>query len=294
MSALPGLVRADVEDGTLLAIKSGDVLERDLDGQLIYRVSNPEDYTNRVHHDSSRWNGWTYALFAESVDVSGENYEMDGFYVFDLDGNVVNTWHLKDFHMPAEGPTTTLFRDYSHGNAVWVGEDGNALVSFRHLSSVVNVVADPDAPDFGAVNWVLGGDPLDGRLPADIALTAVDGIDASFLRQHNPQILPDGRLSLFDNRMTTAEDSRILVMDLQPQYGLAVIEEAYTLPTHCNFQGAASPLEDGTWVATCAPYRTAFQFDPGGTEPRWSMAADCATAVSTYVPRMQPWFRPEP
>lgn len=281
------------EDDTLLAIKSGDVLERDLTGELLFRVSNPENYTERVHHDSSRWNGWTYALFAEGVTVGTEVYEMDGFYVFDLDGNVVDTWHLQDFHMPAEGPVATLFRDYSHANAIWLDEDGNALLSFRHLSSIMSVVADPGSPDFGLVNWVLGGDPLDARLPADMSLTAVADLSPSFVRQHNPQILPDGRLSLFDNRLDISESSRIVILDIMPEYGVAVIEEAYTLPDHCNFQGAAIPMEDGSWVATCAPYRRAFQFDAGATEPRWSLTTECATAVSTYVPRMQPFELPE-
>ncbi len=76
--------------------------------------------------------------------------------------------------------------DFTHANAIDVTEDGNYLVSLRHLSQVIKIDSQS-----GDIIWKLGG--VDG----DFAFEA-DPL-GGFSLQHAIRELPNGNLLLFDN-----------------------------------------------------------------------------------------------
>jgi hypothetical protein len=284
------------EDRTILALADGGLHEAALDGTRLLDVisveqteDEPIPQLGRMHHDVFRKDGRTYAIFQEVVVVGTQPHFLDGFYVFDAEGSVVAEWHLADHFVPADNEgddTFTVPMDTSHANAVWVADDGTILFSMRHLSGVL-AIAGVDQPNFGEVLWRLSGDG--GELGTDFALTTNTTGPASFVRQHNVHFLPDGRLTMFDNRDAVEELSRVIDLTVDPVAGTAVIEREYVLPLHCDYQGGAWRTGEGYPLATCAPHRDAYEFDPAGaTDVTWSIDASCQQFLSTHIPRFVP------
>jgi hypothetical protein len=278
------------EDETFLAIVGQDIVEKDIWGNELLHLNTGIHYTERVHHDVFRKNGLTLVLFAESVVWDTVSYDMDGFFVFDQ-YDKINEWHLFDYHQPPPGGLL-IGRDYSHGNAVWMDDDYNAIMSLRHLSGIVSVFADPLDPLFGEVNWSLGGNPEDLDLASDFSMISSIGVDPTFRQQHNVHLMGDGRLALFDNQLGITP-SRLLHISLDEVAGTADIDGAFDLPLHCDFQGGAWHTPAGNPFPTCAPMRTAYEFDLQDPVHIWEMQVQCATGFNTYTPRFTPWEAPE-
>jgi len=279
------------EDNTVIAVVADDVIEKDLFGNQLLKLERLIDYDNRVHHDVFRKNGRTFFLFSETVNWQNADYDLDGFYIFE-NGVKIAEWHLFDHFQPTEIPIGWPGRDYSHANSVWQDDNGDVLVSFRHLSAVASVIGEPTDPDFGTINWRIAGDPFNQEFGSDFLLTGTGTSEISFERQHNAHLLPNGDLALFDNREGLTELSRLITIDLDTTNWLADINNEYVLPTHCDFQGGAWHTPAGNPVATCAPLRTAYEFDVGDTFPRWDGQASCANGMNTYIPRFIPWEAP--
>jgi hypothetical protein len=130
----------------------------------------------------------------------------------DPDGNVVGRWPIYDILDPVTDPATqamcrNMFAaavptwmyapqsgvDWSHGNAVTLDEERNALiVSLRHLNAVLAIryAADDDGPA-GELLWRLGPG-------GDLQLTAGDWQ----FHQHAPEVQDDGSLLVYDNGNT--------------------------------------------------------------------------------------------
>ena len=88
--------------------------------------------------------------------------------------------------------------DYAHWTSMAVDGDGNWLASFRHLDAVIKINRGS-----GAVQWILGG-PCD-----QFGLSAAQ----KFSHAHDARRAPDGRLTLFDNKLGGAA-SRVLAFNL--------------------------------------------------------------------------------
>ena len=69
--------------------------------------------------------------------------------------------------------------------------------------------------------------------------------------------------------------------------GVAVFEQEYVLPEHCDFQGGAMATPAGHTLAPCAPFRRAYEFDRAG-QIVWQTEAVCQSGVGMYVPRIVP------
>jgi hypothetical protein len=167
-----------------------------------------------------------------------------------------------------------------------VSADGEtALVSLRHLSTIVAFRADPKDPLFGQVTWTLAGQgPTEMAGQLSLETTVDDATD--FQEQHHAHLDTNGRLILLDNRESLEEDSRVLVVSVNLDELSATIESVYPLPVHCPYQGAAYRTDAGI-VATCAPHATAYELD-GGAVPPWSMEIECAGLATIFVPRFEP------
>ena len=267
------------EDGTVLMLTATTVLEVDLMGRERLRVARgPGD--DALHHDVFKRAGHVYALTRSTVTVGGADYSLDGVDVFDAAGGRVAQWRLADVFLPPAGDPDL---DYSHANSVFVSEDLTLFVGFRHMSTAVALVGDPAAPDFGAVEWVMEGDPDDAAWRSDVALTSSIGAEPTLKQFHHFQRLPDGRYRAFDNRVAFTDPSRVVTLTIDPALGVADVVGSAELPVHCSFQGGASTVGDHT-LGTCAPLRTAWEHDANGVEVG-TFRADCAAGVSLYVPR---------
>jgi len=252
------------------------------------------DFEHNLHHDVYKKDGLLYALAHETIDLgAGRRVLLDGFYVFGASG-VVAEWWLADHWLPSPSivpQTNGQGYDLTHGNSIWVDDDGDVYLSFRHIHSLVKVGG--LGAGFGAVEWVAAGGPTPWA--NDFDFIEIEGEREGFFRQHNLHRLPTGELAMFDNR-TGNTPSRLLVFGLDPAAGTYEALEAYDLPLHCDFQGGAWFTGAGNPLATCAPTSTAFEFDRGrpgaGTEEAptvWEARLDCiGDPQSWYVPRFVP------
>ena len=277
------------EDETVLAISSEFVVEVDWTGRTLQVLTPGFDGGTVIHHDVFRRQGHTYTLFQETLNLGGDTTYLDGFYVHDAQGDLVTTWRLIDHFtppIPPEGHGGVV--DYSHANAIFVQEDGDVLLSFRHLSTVIEVRGDPFAPDFGEILWVLSGDPSTDALGSDFTLASI-GDWPGFVHQHHAHRLPNGRISLFDNRKDVSQRSRVLEISLDEETGMAQMERVWDLGRFCAFQGASWPTATGNPLATCSPEGTAIELqadDP--TEVVFEITLQCGSGSSHYIPRFVP------
>jgi arylsulfate sulfotransferase len=278
------------EDGTVLTMLDDQVIEVDLIGQVGFHTQRNVDYFYNVHHDMVRKDGLTYILYNENVAFNGDNYVMDGVLVYDLNQTLLQDWKLFDHFQPV-GPAAALFgaEDYSHANAVWIDEDDNLILSMRHLSAIAKIKGDPFAPDFGEIVWRISGDATEMDFGMDFTLTSSVAGPADFRQQHNVHRLDDGRLTLFDNRVSAAENSRVLVLSIDENALTLNIDEAYELPVHCAFQGGAWHTAAGNPVGTCAPRGAAYEFSPGVYEQAsFELEVNCDMGFDNYIPRYTP------
>jgi hypothetical protein len=110
-------------------------------------------------------------------------------------GRVVWEWHAWE-HLDPERDGLTALQDerseWTHANAVFEQPDGDLLVSFRNISTLVRI----DRRS-GAIAWKLGAPPLAG--------------------QHCPTLLANGHILLYDNGPHRLDESfpfsRVLEID---------------------------------------------------------------------------------
>lgn len=154
--------------------------------------------------------------------------------------------------------------DYFHANSIDVDDDGDLLVSARHVCSVVSL----DRVT-GAVEWRLGG------RESDLAM----GEGATFLKQHDARRSADGTVTVFDNGGTCGETTR------ESSRGLALVvdEEAMTAEV-----AREHPHPDGLFSESQANYQ---ELDDGtvflgwGSLPRFTlMSADGDVLLDGEVP----------
>jgi Arylsulfotransferase (ASST) len=167
--------------------KGGAVMEADWKGRILWQLHEPNH-----HHDGRLLrNGNVLLLCAAelpnrvSTRVQGGrpgtevNGKMWADYLMETtkDGRTVWEWRTWEHLDPAEY-TITAAQDerseWTHGNAIIELPDGNLLVSFRNISTVIKIDRKT-----GGVVWKLGAPPLSG--------------------QHAPTPLPNGNILIFDN-----------------------------------------------------------------------------------------------
>jgi hypothetical protein len=128
------------------------------------------------------------------------NATVVGLVVQELDvaKNVVFQWRSWDHFSITDTyeSLTTPVIDYVHGNGIELDQDGNLLISSRHLSEVTKINRQT-----GNVIWRLGGKQNQFTFTND---------SQKFAYQHDIRRLPNGHITLWDNRV-----------NLQPLYSRA-------------------------------------------------------------------------
>ena len=139
---------------------------------------------------------------------------------------------------PVDGKTVV---DPYHCNAIDVADNGDLLVSARHMDSVFMV-----SRTTGKVLWKMGGTTASQDDAPYIAL--VDDPLTSFHRQHDVRILPDGTISMFDDQTATAGPARALIVSYDVAAGTAKVAWQYQGTMTSLAMGSFRILEDGSRV----------------------------------------------
>jgi len=168
--------------------RGGSALEMTWDGRILWEVKHPDH-----NHDGIRLRNGNVMLICQkplpagmAAKVQGgrpgteyDNGKMDAPYLVEMttDGRVVWEWRSWE-HLDPEADRMTAGQDdrdvWTVGNGVSEMPDGNILLSFRDISTVVMINRQT-----GAIYWKLGAPPLAG--------------------QHAPYMLANGNVLLFDN-----------------------------------------------------------------------------------------------
>ncbi|MCH8034124.1 MAG: aryl-sulfate sulfotransferase [Bacteroidetes bacterium] len=110
----------------------------------------------------------------------------------DVDKNVVFQWRSWDHFQITDATEdidlTAATIDYVHGNAIELDDDGNLLISCRHMDEITKINRQT-----GEIIWRLGG--LKSRNNQFLFIND----EITFSHQHDIRRLPNGNLTIFDN-----------------------------------------------------------------------------------------------
>lgn len=167
--------------------KGGVALEADWNGRVLWEVRQAN------HHHDARLLKNGNVLFLCATELPAEiarriqggrpgtevNGKMWSDYLLEVtrDGRTIWEWRTWEHLDPAEYPIAfpeNLRAEWTHGNAIVELPDGNLLISFRNISTILKI----DRTN-GRVAWKLGPPTLSG--------------------QHAPTPLANGNLLIFDN-----------------------------------------------------------------------------------------------
>jgi hypothetical protein len=178
------------------AFKGGAALEVDWNSKVLWEVKEAGH-----HHDGVRLRNDNVLLVSARTlpeeivrQVRGgrpgsefDNGKMYADYLVEMttDGKPVWEWRVWEHLDPVNDPITfsqDARDEWTHANGVSEMPDGNLLLSFRNISTVIMINRQT-----GAVYWKLGPPPLSG--------------------QHAPVLLDNGNVLLFDNGPHRVDES---------------------------------------------------------------------------------------
>lgn len=146
------------------------------------------------------------------------------------------------------------FYDYFHINSAQMLPEGNVLISARNTWAVYKL-----ALATGSIIWQVGGK----------SSTFSFGPGARFAYQHNALLLPDGRLSVFDDEgaPTVTPPSRGEILNLDTQTNTATLAQQLvrtTEPTITASQGNVQSLAGGGFMVGWGGLPSFTEFDAEG------------------------------
>ena len=160
-----------------------------------------------IHHDLTVTPRDTVLFLTyEPRAFAGQTLLGEAVWEWDIQLNTPRKrWSAFDFLDPAvdAGPRSVP-NDWFHANALAMGPRGNVILSLHHLDQVLSL-----APDFGSIEWRLGGA---GRTIATTADEATSG-------QHSVREVAPNRVLMFDNgfaRTDGGQYSRAIEFELDP------------------------------------------------------------------------------
>lgn len=231
-----------------------------LNEQLVLAGKAP---VTSIHHDAIRLpNGNTAMLVAREKQLSGSTVLGDGIVVVDKEFQLLWSWDAfdkLDTNMQAvlgevcavplapgcpdyTGPTPA--KDWTHANSLNYTDDGNLIMSIRHLDWVIKIRYSNGAGN-GDVIWKLGPS-------GDMTLTN-PGVDPFPFASHQHFAVQKGnRLWLYDNGNTRVAtyggQSRGQVYILNEAAKTATLELNATLSVYALAVGSAQRLANGNYA----------------------------------------------
>lgn len=196
------------------------------------------------------------------------------------DGIVLLDWDAKNYpqleaNCYEKCPADNLKNaDYIHPNSLFIDpKDNNILVSAASGFYVMKIHRMT-----GDILWILGGKINQFKWPTE----------DRFIRQHDVQLLSDGRLMLFDNHYTTLSqkdldkhkiqykpmNARIMIFDWNEDEKIIKSIETIPLNFSANYMGSVQKLNNNRWFIGCGSSNTctARMIDKNG-KVLWNMKA---------------------
>jgi hypothetical protein len=234
----------------------GVVLEADWNGRILWEVREPNH-----HHDGRLLKNGNVLLLcaaelpmeiARRVKGGRPGTEVNGKiwadYLMELttDRRKVWEWRTWDHLDPGEYPIPLIQNErseWTHGNAIVELADGNLLVSFRNISTVVKI----DRRS-GAVVWKLGPPIVSG--------------------QHAPAPLPNGNFLIFDNGPTRLDHtfpfSRVIEVDPATNEIVWKYQDANAQNFYSDRISNAQRLPNGNTLINEGMFGRFFEVTPAG------------------------------
>ena len=217
-------------------------------------VSQARGYLTTQHDFHMLPNGNMVVLGAEDVTIDMSTVVPGGhpaanvvnavIQEIDRDGRVVVQWKALD-HLPItdsyEDLTAPAIR-FCHNNSLWIDDDGNWIISMRHMSQVIKVNRAT-----GEVMWKLGGKSNQFTFIGDHPELA----PTFFSYQHDARRLPNGNISIFDNgTQHTPQYSRGVEyrLDERAMTATMVWEYRHVPDYYVSIQGGLQTLPNGNRV----------------------------------------------
>jgi hypothetical protein len=235
----------------------GAAMEVDWNGRVLWEVRRPDH-----HHDGRLLRNGNIVLLCGSelpADVAarvgggragsegaGGKIWADSVVELTTAGKVVWEWRAWE-HLDPERDHLTALQDerteWTHANAVFEQPDGDLLVSFRNISTLVRI----DRKS-GAIAWRLGAPPLAG--------------------QHCPSQLSNGHILLFDNGPHRLDESfpfsRVLEIDPASRAIVWTYQEARPFNFFSPRISSAQRLPNGNTLINEGNFGRLFEVTPEG------------------------------
>jgi hypothetical protein len=160
-------------------------------------------------------------------------------------GQLVWDWKTQDHISLAETgrwwPSAVGFGyDLVHWNSIQPAGNGSVIASFRHLDAVYKI-----DKSTGAIVWKLGGTSR----PESLNVIG-DPFAYTFGGQHDARLLPDGTVTVFDNRTDLNSPPRAVRFRIDETAGTATLLQSISDPdvplSGCC--GSARRLSNGDWL----------------------------------------------
>lgn len=277
------------EDFTVLGESQGDVIEVDLLGNDVIRLENQDTALGidadglfgNFHHDIMKRNGVYYAFYQESYGGGGFNEDiLDTVVIFDGTGAELARWYPIDhIELPVDWNG-----DFLHTNTIFVDEAGDIHLSWLSQATILKIVGDWNAPDFGTPVWLIDGDDDAGMGTVAVDWSAVGGSN-EFADQHSLIVRPDGRLQLLHN-----DDGRGLVISVDEVGLTATVDAEY--PAHensCGPQGTSRSTLGGNAVVGCAG-EWVREFDGVTGDMLWEAEVICGDGGNPFGEGATRWY----
>ncbi|MBX2798275.1 MAG: aryl-sulfate sulfotransferase [Myxococcales bacterium] len=299
--AIHGLEWTDA--GTILVLLGRHrVVELTLGGEIGMVLDRGVHFEHAIHHDLARHDGHTYVPYAEAVQRDGDEFVVDGLYVFDGKGTLVDevsfedTWPLVAEKWTLDGYWSSRFPnayDPLHANSVSIDDEGDVVVSFRHLHAVAGFRGGPGELGFGVLDWTLVGQPTSVAAPGTFAIAADPPIAVDFSGQHDAHFVDGQTLLMLDNRLVAKDSTRAVELTLDERRGEAQIVAEYPVGASCPIQGTARKLPSGNVVTTCSSASLVSEHRAGASGPVWEARVSCgaglpSAALSRALPVVVP------
>jgi hypothetical protein len=211
-----------------------------LDGTLVKSVLTVGPPTDQ--HDLIALPNGNFALFAYEqilhVDLTplGAGFTADEAVVrgriqeIDPSGALVWEWKAEDHINITESTyplrfnlTGTSVVDLEHFNALDVAPNGDYIVSARHMDAVFRL-----SRATGTIAWKLGGTSANKDLAQSLQILN-DPLGGP-KRLHDARLMPDGSISLFDNRLDSTGATRAAVYAIDTVGNKATLIGSYARP----------------------------------------------------------------
>jgi len=216
-SPLGNLTNYQLEDGTILYWIGSDVINVDMLGNEIRRVTLDDPGTGLTHDMYPTTNHTYLSITVQQTTIQDyptsdtdsnaqrttAKVEDNPIVEFDKDGKLLHIWPLVDlidttrigYDSLGRRPEDPLGYDWAHVNAViYDPRDDSVIISLRHQDALVKF-----SRSTGDLKWILGPHANWSSKFQPFLLTPVGEPFEWQYHQHSPTITPSGTILLFDN-----------------------------------------------------------------------------------------------